>query len=63
MRVVGKFVDHFFVCGYVHVCVCVCVGTNAKPVFTLSFYTEFEKSKELVLVRGEIISPALVKAV
>ncbi|XP_050220815.1 uncharacterized protein LOC126671142 [Mercurialis annua] len=30
-------------------------GTQASPYFTVSFYTEFAESKDLVLIRGDIV--------
>nr|GMD91928.1 ATP synthase mitochondrial F1 complex assembly factor 1 [Ipomoea batatas] len=30
-------------------------GTQAAPYFTISYYTEFAESKDLVLVRGDIV--------
>lgn len=30
-------------------------GTQAAPYFTVSYYTEFTESKDLVLVRGDIV--------
>ncbi|XP_009774285.1 uncharacterized protein LOC107787395 isoform X1 [Nicotiana tabacum] len=30
-------------------------GTQASPYFTVSYYTEFAESKDLVLVRGDIV--------
>ena len=30
-------------------------GTQATPYFSASFYTEFAESKELVLIRGDIV--------
>ncbi|MBA0864702.1 hypothetical protein Goshw_005367 [Gossypium schwendimanii] len=30
-------------------------GTQASPYFTASFYTEFAESKDLVLIRGDIV--------
>lgn len=30
-------------------------GTQAAPYFTVSFYTEFAESKDLVLIRGDIV--------
>lgn len=30
-------------------------GTQAAPYFTVSFYTEFAESKDLVLIRGDVV--------
>ncbi|XP_027105439.1 uncharacterized protein [Coffea arabica] len=30
-------------------------GTQAAPYFTVSYYTEFAESKELVLIRGDVV--------
>ncbi|VFQ97113.1 unnamed protein product [Cuscuta campestris] len=30
-------------------------GTQASPYFTISYYTEFAESKDLVLVRGDVV--------
>lgn len=30
-------------------------GTQAAPYFTASFYTDFAESKDLVLIRGDIV--------
>ncbi|KAG4967747.1 hypothetical protein AAZX31_12G108300 [Glycine max] len=30
-------------------------GTQAAPYFTLTFYTEFAESKDLVLIRGDVV--------
>lgn len=30
-------------------------GTQAAPYFTLSYYTEFAETKDLVLIRGDIV--------
>ncbi|XAR59208.1 hypothetical protein NMG60_11014915 [Bertholletia excelsa] len=30
-------------------------GTQAAPYFTVSYYTEFAKSKDLVLIRGDVV--------
>lgn len=30
-------------------------GTQAAPYFTVSYYTEFSESKELVLIRGDVV--------
>lgn len=33
-------------------------GTQAAPYFTVSYYTEFAESKELVLIRGDVVLPS-----
>ena len=30
-------------------------GTQASPYFTVTFYTEFAESKDLVLIRGDVV--------
>lgn len=30
-------------------------GTQAAPYFTVTFYTDFAESKDLVLIRGDIV--------
>nr|XP_027191482.1 uncharacterized protein LOC101500874 [Cicer arietinum] len=30
-------------------------GTQASPYITVSFYTEFAESKDLVLIRGDVV--------
>lgn len=30
-------------------------GTQAAPYFTVSYYTEFAESKDLVLIRGDVV--------
>jgi len=30
-------------------------GTQASPYYTVSFYTEFAESKDLVLIRGDVV--------
>lgn len=30
-------------------------GTQASPYFVVSFYTEFAESKDLVLIRGDVV--------
>lgn len=30
-------------------------GTEATPYFTVSYYTEFAETKDLVLIRGDIV--------
>lgn len=33
-------------------------GTQATPYFTVSYYTEFADSKDLVLIRGDVVLPS-----
>lgn len=30
-------------------------GTQASPYFTVSYYTEFAETKDLVLIRGDVV--------
>lgn len=30
-------------------------GTQASPYFTVTYYTEFAESKDLVLIRGDVV--------
>lgn len=30
-------------------------GTQAAPYFTVTYYTEFSESKDLVLIRGDVV--------